>query len=96
MNTAKNDTTQYGDMLRRLDAADGSMDIRLVSNAQGYPNDLHSDGVRNFNIIDYIFLRPNGTPHLDAWRSMYNVQAPWSPQHRDLSDHFPVCAEIWW
>ncbi len=96
MNTAQSDTAHYTDMLRRLDAQDGPLEISLVATTDGYPNDLHADGVRNFRIIDYVLIRPNGRRNTSAIRRMYNLQAQWSPQHRDLSDHFPIYAEVWW
>lgn len=96
MNTAQSDTAHYADMLRRLAAEDGPLDIRLTFTDRCYPNDLHHDGVRDFRIIDYVFLRPNGHRSVAAERRMYNFQSQWSPQHKDLSDHFPIGAEIWW
>ncbi len=96
MNTGQSDTAHYHDMLQRLDAQDGPLKIHLNAVENGYPNDLHSKGVRSFRVIDFVFLRPNGITGIGAERNMPGFYADWSRRHHDLSDHFPVEIQIWW
>lgn len=92
-NTGDTDTAQYRDMLATLDAVDGPLSIQVQKTDQGYPNDLHSNGLRSFRIIDYIFLRPcRSQPQIE--RDYLQYQSPWG-RHQDLSDHFGVAARIW-
>jgi endonuclease/exonuclease/phosphatase family metal-dependent hydrolase len=94
-NTGDTDTAQYRDMLATLDATDGPLHVRVAANAEGYPNDLHSDGFRSFRIIDYVFYRGNGL-QANISRDYVQFQAPWSRKHQDLSDHFGIGATVYW
>jgi endonuclease/exonuclease/phosphatase family metal-dependent hydrolase len=96
MNTGHTDTAQYHEMLSILDAEDGPLTISLPTVKGGYPNDLHSNGVRSFRVIDFVFYRANGRPANKIEREMPHFQAPWSRKRKDLSDHFPVAFSIWW
>lgn len=96
MNTGLQDTAKYRDMVTTLDAEDGPLTIQLDSVATGYPNDLHSNGIRSFRIIDFAFYRANGRPPASIHRFMPRLAAEWSKKHRDLSDHFPVVLEVGW
>lgn len=84
------------DMVATLDAEDGPLTIQLDSVATGYANDLHSNGIRSFRIIDFAFYRANGRPPASIHRFMPRLAAEWSKKHRDLSDHFPVVLEVGW
>jgi endonuclease/exonuclease/phosphatase family metal-dependent hydrolase len=96
MNTGHTDTASYREMLSILEAEDGPLSVKLPTVQGGYPNDLHSDGVRSFRVIDFVFYRANGSPANKIEREMPHFQAPWSRKHKDLSDHFPVAFSVWW
>lgn len=96
MNTGHTDTAQYREMLSILEAEDGPLTVKLPTVEGGYPNDLHSDGVRSFRVIDFVFYRGNGLPANRIDREMPHFQAAWSRKHKDLSDHFPVAFSVWW
>ncbi len=103
MNTGDTDTANYADMLQTLDATDGPLNIRVdpfdeqsPRKGEGYPNDLHGNGVRSFRIIDYIFMRANGLEDIHVSRRYVAFRARWSAAHEDLSDHFGVGAMVYW
>lgn len=96
MNTGHTDTAQYREMLSTLDAEDGPLAVKLPTVDGGYPNDLHSHGVRSLRVIDFVFYRGNGLAANRIERQMPHFQEPWSRKHKDLSDHFPVDFSVWW
>ncbi|MEM7035630.1 MAG: sphingomyelin phosphodiesterase [Bacteroidota bacterium] len=94
MNTAAQDTANYHNMLRTLAAEDALPEIEAEAGPDGYPNDIHKRGVRNFRIIDFIFYKGNGRKVEAIRRRMPQFRQRWNRKHQDLSDHFPVEAEI--
>lgn len=96
MNTGHTDSSQYREMLHILDAEDGPLQVQLPTVDGGYPNDLHSQGVRSFRVIDFVFYRANGLAPSRIERNMPSLTERWSRKHQDLSDHFPVAFGLWW
>jgi endonuclease/exonuclease/phosphatase family metal-dependent hydrolase len=60
----------------------------------GLNNDLTEKGFTGQDIIDYIFVRPNGLTTQKIDRSIHAVSHPWSSRHKDLSDHYAIEASI--
>lgn len=46
-------------------------------------------------LIDYIFLKENGKKIKDVIRRVNPIKQNWKRRHNDLSDHYAICAEIY-
>ncbi len=46
-------------------------------------------------LIDYIFLKENGKRIKDVIRRVNPIKQNWKRRHNDLSDHYAICAEIY-
>ena len=93
-NTNKYDKVSYSKMLDILDVPDYEMEGTCLYSYDGLNNDLTEKGFTGQDIIDYIFVRPNGQTTQKIDRSIHPVYRPWSSRHKDLSDHYAVAASI--
>jgi endonuclease/exonuclease/phosphatase family metal-dependent hydrolase len=85
---------EYQDMLQTLNAVDGTV---FGPNAYSYDrvrNDLTTEAGSQLDLIDYVLIRSNSMEIESGSRKIHALQHPWSPSHKDLSDHFAVEAEI--
>lgn len=96
MNTSKQNSDDYASMLRSLDVEDGPLDLQLEGQDNVFPNDLRTWGNGEFEVIDYVFYRPNKKQPKKVTRTMRSIRKPWCRKHKDLSDHFAVDFAIWW
>ena len=76
---------------------DGEMEPgKFQFTADGIQNDMNRGGPKNLKVIDYVLYRENGKPYSKIRRCIPEIRNQWHEKHKDLSDHFPVSAEIWW
>lgn len=96
MNTRRSDAENYAQMMSCLEAEDGPLTGQQQFTADGVNNDLCGGGAANRKVIDYVFLRKMGVNgiHLKRWVPL--IRSKWARKHLDLSDHFPVGAELFW
>ena len=93
-NTNKHDKASYSKMIDILNVPDYEMGGACLFSYDGLNNDLTEKKFTGQDIIDYIFVRPNGLNTQKIDRSIHPVSHPWSSRHKDLSDHYAVAASI--
>ena len=81
-------------MIDILNVPDYEMGGACLFSYDGLNNDLTEKKFTGQDIIDYIFVRPNGLNTQKIDRSIHPVSHPWSSRHKDLSDHYAVAASI--
>ena len=93
MNTAKDDKMSYEQLLSTMGVEDGDVSGTNQFSSPGGNNDLHSPNDKP-HLIDYIFCRINGCKVNFTQRCVKIFQEHWGKNHKDLSDHYAVLAEI--
>jgi len=85
----------YRFMLTTLGAKDGDLNGEQQFTYDRASNDLHVEKGADRDLIDYILVRENGAWVDCANRQVRIIRKPWSWRHKDLSDHYPLAAEIY-
>ena len=87
----------YPVMINTFQCMDGEFEAgKFQFTADGIQNDMNHGGPKNLKIIDYVLYRANGLAYSKIRRCIPEIRNQWHKDHKDLSDHFPVSAEIWW
>jgi len=94
LNTSKEDKTSYEQLLATMDVEDGELEGGNQFSSIGGKNDLDKDPNDKPHLIDYILCRRNGCLIGFTQRCVKIFQQHWSKDHKDLSDHYAVLAEI--
>lgn len=94
LNTSKDDKKNYEQLLSIMDVEDGEIAGGNQFSAVGGKNDLDTHVNDKPHLIDYILCRRNGCLVDFTQRCVKVFQQYWSKDHKDLSDHYAVLAEI--
>ncbi len=94
LNTAKDDTKNYEQLLSSMDVEDGDIAGGNQFSAVGGKNDVDINVNDKPHLIDYILCRRNGCKINFTQRCVKIFQQYWSKDHKDLSDHYAVLAEV--
>lgn len=89
-NTKQNDTILYPMLLKALDAEDGEIHSELKFTSDHLLNDMDSYDPNKRRLIDFVFMRHNGTSLKNTTRQVLQLEHRWSKRHKSLSDHNPV------
>ena len=93
-NTRRNVPELYDSLVRSLDADDGAITGELQYTSDHLLNDMENYNPEKRNLIDYVFVRPNGAKLWDATRYVRKFEQQWHPKHKDLSDHFAMILKL--
>lgn len=93
-NTKKANRELYDTLVRALDAQDGDITGELQYTSDHLLNDMDSYDPQKRNLIDYVFVRPNGVNILGTRRYVRKFEQTWHPKHKDLSDHFAMILKM--
>lgn len=95
-NTRKSDTVLYPVLINALQAHDGDLQTELKWTSDHLLNDMDTYDPDRRNLIDYVFIKPNGIQSAETTRSVMRYMHPWHKKHQDLSDHFAVLLKARW
>jgi endonuclease/exonuclease/phosphatase family metal-dependent hydrolase len=95
-NTKKGKPVLYDSLVRALDAQDGDISGDLKYTSDHMLNDMEEYDTTRRNLIDFIFIRPNGVTPVSTRRYIRQFEQRWHPRHKDLSDHFAVVMRMKW
>ena len=85
----------YNKMLQMLDATDSEMHGLTKHTYDRLNNDLHDDQPsKKQDLIDYILFKKNNGRVKFLNKQISVFKFPWHKKHNDLSDHYPLEAEI--
>ncbi len=84
----------YDGMLLSLGAEDGDLSGEQHFSYDRLTNDLQTEGGEKRDLIDYVLLRTNQTYAKCISRIIRPIKIKWHKNHHDLSDHYPIMAEI--
>ncbi len=90
-NTARE---SYQFMLQSLDAEDGSINSKNQFSYDRLNNDLQVEKGTRQDLIDYILFRQNGG-QANCINTIKVLKRKWRDNHEDLSDHYPLEAEVY-
>lgn len=93
MNTAKDDKMSYEKLLSTMGVEDGDVAGENQYSSGGGKDDLNGINDKP-HMIDYILCRINGCKVNFTQRCVKIFQQYWGKNHKDLSDHYAVLAEI--
>lgn len=96
-NTSKWNGSLYSKMVSTLGVDDGPLLSALQFTDDPMLNDMNfSPGKTEADrdVIDYIFLRPNGFQPASIGRYVRQYQQQWDKKHKDLSDHNGILMKI--
>jgi len=84
----------YQQMLLNLDAEDGKLTGEQQYSFDRLTNDLQTEAGDRRELIDYILLRNNKAQCQWISKIVKPFKVQWHSKHLDLSDHYPLIAEI--
>jgi endonuclease/exonuclease/phosphatase family metal-dependent hydrolase len=92
LNTQKDNKEAYGQLLTDMEMEDGNLtgECQYTSGADNDFRDLNDKS----HIIDYVLCKKNGAKVNFAQRCVKIFKSNWSQDHKDLSDHYAVLANI--
>ncbi len=93
MNIHKDDKLSYEQLLSTMDVIDGEISGENKFSSGGGQNDLREPNDKA-HLIDYVLCRINGCKVNFTQRCVQIFQQNWGKNHKDLSDHYAVLAEI--
>lgn len=93
-NINKDSTEAYQMMLQTLNAEDGELEGNQKHSYDRKNNDLHAEKGFRQDLIDYILIRNNGGKADCSKRKITPIKNRWHKDFQDLSDHYPIEAEI--
>jgi sphingomyelin phosphodiesterase len=85
---------EYGFMLQTLQAEDGDIfgDVRYSYDRKN--NDVTNETGKAGELIDYILVKSADINSISTTRRIKRLQTHWHPNHKDLSDHYALEAEV--
>ena len=89
-NTKRVDTVLYPKLIAALQMENAEPCTELKCTSDHLLNDMDYYNPTKRNLIDYVFVKPNGVTPTNTTRSIMRYEYPWSKKHKDLSDHFAV------
>jgi endonuclease/exonuclease/phosphatase family metal-dependent hydrolase len=93
-NIEKGSEYHYNKMLQMLDATDSELKGTKFFTFDELNNDLHDQVSPKQGLIDYILFKANKCKVNFLNKQVSVFQFPWHKRHNDLSDHYPLEAEI--
>lgn len=93
LNTKKHNTEAYEQLLKDMEMEDGEITGEHLFSSGGSQND-YRDADDKASVIDYILVKKNGAKVHFVKRSVKIFRSDWSKEHKDLSDHYAVLANI--
>ncbi len=84
----------YRGMLASLNAEDGTLHGPHHYSYDRLTNDLQTEKGQKRDLIDYILLRNNNSQCQFISQIIKPFKLQWHKNHQDLSDHYPLVAEI--
>jgi endonuclease/exonuclease/phosphatase family metal-dependent hydrolase len=94
-NINRDSIENYKFMLQTLNAEDGELKGELKHSYDRKNNDLHVEEGNKQDLIDYILIRNNGGMINCLGRQIKPIRKRWHKNFKDLSDHYPLEAEIY-
>lgn len=89
-----NRLARYSVMINTLQVEDGDLLGEHQYTMDRPVNDLCKSRKEYRLLIDYCFLKNNGSPGLSVSRQVKILRHPWHKNHQDLSDHFGLEAVV--
>lgn len=93
LNTKKSNEDAYNNLIKELEMEDGEISGTKQFTSDGTTNDF-KDADNEPKLIDYVLCKKNGAKVRFIKRSIEIFKSDWSKEHKDLSDHYAVLAEI--
>ncbi|MGB3946419.1 MAG: sphingomyelin phosphodiesterase [Bacteroidia bacterium] len=93
LNTKKSNEAAYENLIKDLNMEDGDISGTKQYSSDGTTNDF-KDADSQPKLIDYILCKKNGANVNFTKRTIEIFKSNWSKEHKDLSDHYAVLAEI--
>ncbi|HWB64993.1 MAG TPA: endonuclease/exonuclease/phosphatase family protein [Chitinophagales bacterium] len=93
-NTHKGDSVLYPKLCSTLQALDGDITGDLKYTSDHLLNDMEKPNPKKRGVIDYVFYVANGVHFKSAERCVREFEQRWSPEHKDLSDHFAMVLTV--
>lgn len=93
LNTKKSNEEAYNNLIKDLEMEDGEISGSKQYSSDGTTNDF-KDADTEPKLIDYVLCKKNGAKLLFIKRTIEIFKSDWSKEHKDLSDHYAVLAEI--
>ncbi|MFY9311531.1 MAG: sphingomyelin phosphodiesterase [Bacteroidia bacterium] len=93
LNTKKHNKEAYEQLLKDMEMEDGDITGENQYSSGGSQNDFR-DADDKASVIDYVLCKKNGADVKFIQRSVKIFRSDWSKEHKDLSDHYAVLANI--
>ena len=93
MNTKQDNKEAYEHLLSTMEVEDGALSGENQYSSGGNINDFKDHDAKP-HLIDYILCKKNGAKVHFAQRCVKIFKCDWSKEHKDLSDHYAVQANI--
>lgn len=93
LNTKKHNKEAYEQLLKDMEMEDGEITGENLFSSGGSQND-YRDADDKASVIDYVLCKKNGAKVKFVQRSVKIFRSDWSTEHKDLSDHYAVLANI--